>query len=332
MNGNALLFEDFESSIPSSLVDNSKEELRAITKQDEEQAHDDLLSKRSETEMEKNNAYHAKMSIKVPFFSNDGPCTLTKNSFVLFGAVTGSGKTTVAKQIAAHAILNKQRVLVCMNEVGARNYLVSIFKLVRNQMPGINDKDIMKYILKHISIHDKESSDMALCSWDQCVPFINAQMTGGFDPDIVIFDQLNNCTETKEPGNAKGVKQEYERLNHVCASIAASYTKEETNSLPPFIMFQQASAGKEPMMNLLRGTRSSLTHASLGVMLTLEKTDNINAPMITKLKIEKNRFGDYIKPTAFETQWFMDKKGWLTPYSQNNLLANKLSGKTSNGK
>ncbi len=238
------------------------------------------------------------------------------DSLALIGAQSGNGKTTLANQIAAHAIHNERRVLIIANEMNAKTYRAEVGRLV-GVFRNVDLCDGLKFALKNrlLFIEDTVTSEKRSRCYDTLKTFTFDQIELR-KPNLVIIDQISEATDVYDPANAS--LRENERLARAMRDIGDEVNKEQ--GLPPIIVFQQTLDGNtksikpseldmKSNLRTSRDTYNPATHAIHCIRRIDGDTD------ITTLVIPKNRYGG--KYTSYEkiSDWVMNEKKLLVPFA-----------------
>lgn len=261
------------------------------------------LEKRKQT-LDKTMAYRELIEKRIKFFSDEFELELHKCSFVIAAAPSGHGKSTFAKQSAAHAINANRRVLIISNELPAEAYYLSITQKLQG-MANLDFNTAFNKVYTMCHIEDMYTSKGMTQGWMTCVQYM-FNMIKKHEPDLVFLDQLSNANlDIGYTGKEK--IPDFKKFELMAAEIQNRIHAGDKN-WPPIITFQQmmppsdTNTTKWSMKNLLRDSKNTMNYATHCLMILKKQLKE--GGYATLIAIDKVRYEYTFGPAL--TTWKMD--------------------------
>lgn len=226
---------------------------------------------------------------------------VTKNSYILIGAVTGSGKSTFFVQTVCNAILDGLKVIVITNEETSLAFMERIIQRLKHL--NYSEKASIQLILDLVDIFDVERTNGRSGKYDTLIKILDKVWKSGTS-DLVIVDQMITAKST---GSVSGVFEGPKAISE--------YIKGRINSsevLAPIMVAQQVKAGpqqeieKVSMKAMLQNSTQTIDDATHALLIQRNE-DNKTSFKVCKFREEQ------LMPTHRITRWIMNDKRWLIP-------------------
>ena len=259
----------------------------------EAKAHTDLISKR------------------IHFFSDEFELTIHKRSFMVAAAPSGHGKSTFAKQSAAHAVMGNRKVLIISNELPVSAYMASISEKYAG-MAGIPTREAFSKVFDNVIVEDMYTSKGMSQGWMTCVQYM-FNMIKKHKPDLVFLDQLSNATlDIGYTGKEK--VPDYKKFELIAADIQ-NRIHTGTEDWPPIIAFQQmmppadSNPLKWSMKNLLRDSKNTMNYATHSLMILKKKAsdDSVRTLLVVDKVRYEYSYGKSLSLWKMDGNWILRK-------------------------
>jgi hypothetical protein len=183
-------------------------------------------------------AFRAKQALKFNIMDPKLNVRAGRDDYILVGAFSGEGKTTILIESAARVLMQNKKVLFLAAEEGATQVMSRFFSVLCKQ--NIPREMLSKYLKNNLLIVDSKNSQNQITCFDRIFE-IMCEKVSVFQPDIIHIDNINTLSDVYYDINNKDKRfnTDQNRAKYEYFSKQIKHLINMETNFPPIVMAQQ---------------------------------------------------------------------------------------------